>query len=72
MGPMKWRYVVERTGRATMSKEEARTLVSDAQPVILRNQALALSLMTWSNTAEDWLRLQACLVLLRGRRGARR
>lgn len=31
-------------------------------------QALALSMLTRLNTATDWLRLQACLVILRTQR----
>jgi hypothetical protein len=36
-----------------------------------REQAVALSIHTNNNTREDWLRLQACLVILAQRRARR-
>lgn len=37
-----------------------------------KQQSIALSLMTWRNTREDWLRLQACLVILKHQRRKRK
>jgi hypothetical protein len=33
--------------------------------LFLRNMAGALSLHTWNNTVQDWVRLEAVLVILR-------
>jgi hypothetical protein len=33
--------------------------------------AVALSLHTWNNTPQDWLRLEAALVVMHHRRGQR-
>src|SRR5262245_16969093 len=62
--PLKLAEARQHTGRR-MTVEEAAEFVSPHQPrQITRNQALALSLHTWNNTTTDWLRLEACLVLL--------
>jgi hypothetical protein len=42
---------------------EAITLANPGDP-FLRNMAVALSLHAWNNTAQDWLRLEAALVIL--------
>jgi hypothetical protein len=64
MKPMKLAEVREHTGRE-LTVEEAAQYVSQGQSItVTRNQARALSLHSWSNTATDWLRLEACLVLL--------
>jgi hypothetical protein len=63
---LKLRTVEDITHIRNMTLDEAKRFVSIGQGrQITRNQALALSLMTWHNTREDWLRLQACLVILR-------
>jgi hypothetical protein len=68
MTPMKLRDVEDITHIRDMTPDEAGRFVSRGQSrQITRNQAVALSLHTWHNTPEDWLRLQACLVLLRQR-----
>ena len=68
MKPMKIAEVRRHTGRR-LTPEEAAQYVSPSQsPTIIRNQACALSLHSWLNTATDWLRLEACLVLLADRR----
>jgi hypothetical protein len=66
---MKLRDVEDITHIREMSVDEAYKFVSRGQGrQITRNQATALQLMTWRNTREDWLRLQACLVILKQRR----
>jgi hypothetical protein len=66
---MKLRDVEDLTHIREMTLDEAGRFVSRGQPrQITRNQALALSMVTWRNTREDWLRLQACLVILKSRR----
>lgn len=68
---MKLRDVEDVTHIREMTVDEAHRFVSRGQSrQITANQALALSLMTRWNTSEDWLRLQACLVILRQRRGS--
>jgi len=65
---MKLRDVQDITHVRDMTVDKASRFVSRNKPhEITHNQAVALSLMTWHNTREDWLRLQACLVLLRQR-----
>src|SRR5438876_6695336 len=62
--PMKLAEVRKHTG-CRLSVEEAAQYVSPGQSdTVTRNQACALSLHSWSNSATDWLRLEACLVLL--------
>ena len=64
MKPMNLAEVRKHTGRH-LTIEEAERYVSPSQSeTVTRNQACALSLHSWSNTATDWLRLEACLVLL--------
>jgi hypothetical protein len=64
MKPMKLAEVRKHTGRE-LSVEEAAQYVSPSQSdTVTRNQACALSLHSWLNSAMDWLRLEACLVLL--------
>jgi len=65
--PMKLADVAAKTGIARMSVDEARRHANPGDP-FLRNMACALSLHSWNNTAADWLRLQAALVLLRARK----
>jgi len=68
MKPMKLAEVREHTGRR-LTVEEAAQYVSPGQSAtVTRNQACALSLHPWSNTATDWLRLEACLALLADKR----
>ena len=68
MQPMKLAEVRKHTGRE-LTPEDAAQYVSPSQSdTVLRNQACALSLHSWSNSATDWLRLEACLVLLADRR----
>jgi hypothetical protein len=68
MKPMKLAEVREHTGRE-LTVEEAAQYVSPGQSnTVTRNQACALSLHSWSNSAVDWLRLEACLVLLANQR----
>ena len=68
--PLKIAEVRRHTGRR-MTPTEAATFVSPGQPRQIRNQAKALSMHTWNNTRTDWLRLEACLVLLNANRRAR-
>jgi hypothetical protein len=68
MKAMKLAEVRKHTGRR-LSVEEAAQYVSPGQSeAVTRNQACTLSLHPWSNTATDWLRLEACLVLLANKR----
>ena len=68
MKPMNLAEVREHTGRH-LTIEEAAQYVSQGQSVtVTRNQACALSMHSWLNTATDWLRLEACLVLLAQKR----
>jgi hypothetical protein len=65
MKPMKLADVRKHTGRQ-LTYEEAVKLANPGDP-FLRNMAVALSLHTWSNTPQDWQRLEAALVILRHR-----
>jgi hypothetical protein len=68
MKPMKLAEVRKHTG-VELTVEEAAQYVSPGQSDrVTRNQACALSLHSWSNSATDWLRLEACLVLLAQKR----
>jgi hypothetical protein len=68
MKPMKLTEVRKHTGRQ-LTVEEAAQFVSPGQSdTVIRNQACALSLHSWLNSATDWLRLEACLVLLAHKR----
>ena len=63
MNPMKLTDVRNHTGR-TLTYAEAVKLANPGDP-FLRNMAVALSLHSWNNTPQDWLRLEAALVILR-------
>lgn len=66
--PLSLATVMRHTKRE-MTRDEAYQYVSRYQArQITRNQALALSLHSWNNTDSDWLRLQACLVILGARK----
>jgi hypothetical protein len=68
MKPMKLAEVRQHTGRE-LTVEEAAQYVSPGQSdTLTRNQACALSPHSWLNSATDWLRLEACLVLLAHKR----
>ena len=62
MKPLKLAAVRKHTGRH-LTYAEAITLANPGD-TFLRNMAVALSLHTWNNTAQDWLRLEAALVIL--------
>jgi hypothetical protein len=62
MNPMTLTEVRKHTGRQ-LTYAEAITLANPGDP-FLCNMAVALSLHTWNNTAQDWLRLEAALVIL--------
>lgn len=54
-----------------MTLGEARRLIGQQPETCVRNMAIALTLLTWRNTADDWRRLEAaCLVL--GRKAPKR
>jgi hypothetical protein len=63
--PMKLSDVRQHTGRK-LTYDEAVKIANPGDP-FLRHMAVALSLHTWHNTAEDWLRLEAALVILHHR-----
>lgn len=65
MRPMKLADVRKHTG-TRLTYEEAIKLANPGDP-FLRNMAVALSLHSWKNTAQDWLRLEAALVILHQR-----
>lgn len=54
--------------RRELSVAEARALVASTNLSVLKAQAAALSLHPWLNTPEEWLQLEACLVLIEERR----
>jgi len=56
MNPLTLAEVRKHTGRQ-LTYAEAITLANPGDP-FLRNMAVALSLHTWNNTAQDWLRLE--------------
>jgi hypothetical protein len=62
MKPMKLAEVRRHTGRK-LTHAEAVKLANPGDP-FLRNMAVALSLHTWNNTPQDWLRLEAAPVIL--------
>lgn len=70
MRAMKLVDVRKHTGRK-LTYDEAIKLANPGDP-FLRNMAVALSLMTWRNTAMDWLRLEAALVILAAKRRSKR
>ena len=68
MKPMKLAEVRKHTG-CRLTVEEAAQYVRPGHSVTAtRNQACALSLHSWSNSPTDWLRLEACIVLLADKR----
>jgi hypothetical protein len=62
MKPMKLTDVRKHTGRQ-LTYGEAVRLANPGDP-FLRNMALALSLHSWNNSPQDWLRLEAALVII--------
>jgi hypothetical protein len=54
--------------RRELSVAEAQYLVLGTSLSVLKAEAAALSLHPWLNTPDEWLRLEACLVLLEERR----
>jgi hypothetical protein len=68
MKPMKLAEVRKHTGRHLTIEEAAQYVSPGQSDTVTRNQACALSLHSWLNTATDWLRLEACLVLLANKR----
>ena len=65
MKPMKLADVLARAGRTeAVTVEDARKIVGNQSRQITHNMACALSLHTWNNTAADWRRLEAALVIL--------
>jgi hypothetical protein len=70
MKPLTLAEVRKHTG-GRLTYAEAIKLANPGDP-FLRDMAVALSLHSWNNTAQDWLRLEAALLILRHRpRGAR-
>jgi hypothetical protein len=57
----------QHTGRQ-LTVDEAKTFVSRPHISVVKAQAAALSLHSWNNTPEEWLRPEACLVLIGERR----
>jgi hypothetical protein len=68
MQPMKLAEVRKHTGCKLTAEEAAQYVSLGQSDTVTRNQACALSLHSWSNSAMDWLRLEACLVLLADKR----
>ena len=68
MKPMKLTEVRKHTGRRLNAEEAAQYVSPSQSATATRNQACALSLHSWSNSPTDWLRLEACLVLLADKR----
>jgi hypothetical protein len=54
--------------RRELTIAKAWGVVASANLSVLKAQAAALSLHSWNNTPADWLRLEACLVLIEERR----
>ena len=71
MKPMRLTEVRKHTGQR-LTYARAVKLVNPGDP-FLRNMAVALSLHSWNNTSQDWLRLEAALVILhhKGRKARR-
>ena len=63
MKPLTLAEVRKHTGRQ-LTYADAIKLANPGDP-FLRNMAVALSLHAWNNTPQDWLRLEAALVILR-------
>ena len=70
MKPLNLAEVRKHTGRQ-LTYADAITLANPGDP-FLRNMAVALSLHAWNNTAQDWLRLEAALVILHHKRRTHR
>jgi len=68
MKPMNLAEVRKHTSRHLTIEEAARYVSPGQSATATRNQACALSLHSWSNSPTDWLRLEACLVLLADKR----
>jgi hypothetical protein len=68
MKPMKLAEVHKHTGRRLTVEEAAQYISPGQSATVTRNQACALSLHSWLNSATDWLRLEACLVLVADKR----
>jgi hypothetical protein len=68
MKPMNLAEVRKYTGRELTVEEAAQYVSAGQSATATRNQACALSLHSWSNSPTDWLRLEACLVLLADKR----
>ena len=68
MKPMNLAEVRKHTGGHLTIEEAARYVSPSQSETVTRNQACALSLHSWLNSATDWLRLEACLVLLADKR----
>ena len=68
MKPMKLAEVRKHTGRELTVEEAAQYVSPGRSNTVTRNQACALSLHSWLNSSTDWLRLEACLVLLGNKR----
>ena len=62
---------VRRHTRRELTPDQAKTLVSHPNISVVKAQRVALSLHPWGNTPEEWLRLEACLVLIEERRRTR-
>jgi len=62
MKPMRLADVRKHTG-GKLGYAEAVKLANPGDP-LLRSMAIALSLHTWNNTPQDWLRLEAALVII--------
>ena len=67
MKPIRLAAVRQHTGRQ-LTVDQAKTIVSHPNISVVKAQAAALSLHPWNNTPEEWLRLEACLVLIEERR----
>jgi len=63
MKVMKLAKVRKHTGRALSVEEPAQYVSPNQSDTVTHNQACALSLPFWLNSAADWLPLEACLVL---------
>ena len=50
-----------------MTLEEAKEIVGNQPTTALRNMVRALNTLTWFNTDEDWMRLQAAEIVLNNR-----
>ena len=68
MKPMNLAEVRKHTGRHLTIEEAAQYVSPGQSDRVTRNQACAPSLHSWLNSATDWLRLEACLVILAHKR----